>query len=174
MPHPQRFPAVVALAVLASVLAPAHAARADSLETLAEQAAARAAERETAPRPAPPGVPTGVPGGPLFVGVDDTTIFTYRIDPGTNTAQQQFDGFQAWGAAFDPTGNQVYFNNGSTLYVWPVGGAVATVGTIVDGAGATQSMVGLAFHNGTLYGVKNIANEAIWAIDTTTLVATVH
>ncbi|MCB0207434.1 MAG: hypothetical protein KDH89_21645, partial [Anaerolineae bacterium] len=34
-------------------------------------------------------------------------------------------------------------------------------------------MVGLAFYNGQLYGVKNIANEAIWAIDTNTLVATV-
>lgn len=173
MPTRSRIPAI-ALALLATALAPTPGARAESPETLAEQAAARAAESETAPRPAPPAVPAGVAGGPLFAGVDDTTIFTYRIDPGTNTAQQQFDGFQVWGAAYDPVGDQVYFNNGSTLYVWPVGGAVATVGTIADPGGAAQSMVGLAFHNGTLYGVKNIANEAIWAIDTTTAVATVQ
>ncbi|MCZ7650168.1 MAG: hypothetical protein M5U13_02975 [Thermoanaerobaculia bacterium] len=176
MSHPHRLSAIVTLVFLVSALAPSHAVRADtdSPETLAEQAAARAAESETAPRPAPPAVPAGAAGGPLFVGVDDTTIFTFRIDPGTNIATPQFDGFQAWGAAYDPVGDQVYFNNGSVLYVWPVGGAVATVGTIVDGAGATQSMVGLAFHNGTLYGTKNIANEAIWSIDTTTAVATVH
>lgn len=178
MPQTQSFPAVVALAVLASLLAPAHAARADtdSPETVAEQAAARAAERATAPEAAPPSAPAGGggAGGPLFVGVDDTAVSTFRIDPGTNLATPQFTGFQAWGAAYDPVGDQVYFNNGSTLYVWPVGGAVATLGQIVDAAGAAQSMTGLAFYNGTLYGVKNIANEAVWAIDTSTLVATVH
>src|SRR5690606_17670049 len=40
-------------------------------------------------------------------------------------------------------------------------------------AGNTQSLVALAFYNGTLYGTKNIANEAIWEINITTLVATV-
>ncbi|MCL4837711.1 MAG: hypothetical protein KJ058_07095 [Thermoanaerobaculia bacterium] len=167
-------PMLTAVALCALLLVAAGTARAESPETLAEQAAAQAAESETALRPAPQGVPAGVLGGPLFVGVDDAAISTYRIDPGTNTATPQFTGFQAWGAAYDPVGDQVYFNSGSTLYVWPVGGAVATVGTIVDGAGAAQSMVGLAFHNGTLYGTKNIANEAIWSIDTTTAVATVH
>jgi hypothetical protein len=174
MPQPQRFAAVVALAALTSVLAPAAAARADSPETLAEQAAAQAAERATAPEATPPSAPAGVAGGPLFVGVDDSTISTFRIDPTTNIATPQFTGFQAWGAAYDPVGDRVFFNNGSTLYQWPVGGAVATLGTIVDAAGATQAITGLAFHNGTLYGVKNIANEAIWSIDTTTLVATVQ
>ena len=151
-------------------------ARGDSAETLAEQALASAAE--LAPpfadvQPAPgAGVPEGT-GGPLFIGVDDVTVSTYRVDVTTGTPTPQFTGFQVWGAAYDPAGDRVYFNNGSTLYEWPVGGSVATLGTIVDSGGVTQSMVALAYHNGVLYGAKNIANEAVWTIDPTTLIATV-
>src|SRR5690606_3229681 len=49
----------------------------------------------------------------------------------------------------------------------------STLGTIVDTAGANQSLVSLAFYDGKLYGTKNIANEAIWEINLSTLVATV-
>jgi hypothetical protein len=98
----------------------------------------------------------------------------YQIDVTTSATQQAFVGFQVWGAAYDQANNKVYFNNGSTLYEWPVGGAVATLGTIVDPAGATQSMVGLAFYNGTLYGIRNIANEAVYTIDTATRIASVY
>lgn len=145
-------------------------------ESAAEQALARAAEENPAAfEQAPPAAPEGVGvGGPLFIGVDDVTISTYRVDVVTNGFTPLFTGFQAWGAAYDSIGDQVYLNNGSTLHVWPVGGSVSTLGTIVDGAGAAQAMVGLAFFNGTLYGCKNIANEAVYTINTTTLVATVH
>ena len=91
----------------------------------------------------------------------------------TNAFSTAFSGNQVWGSAYDPVGDQVYFNSGSTLLVWPVGGAVSSLGTIVDGTGAPQAIVSLAFYNGVLYGTKNIANEAIWTIDTNTLVATV-
>lgn len=171
----------VALAVLlAAAWTPALGL--ESPQTEAEQALARAAEKGTArvavqglPGVAsPPMVPTGFSDGPLFVGVDDVAVPAYQIDVTTSAAVQAFVGFQVWGAAYDAANQKVYFNSGSTLYEWPVGGAVATLGTIVDAGGATQSMVGLAFYNGTLYGVKNIANEAVYIIDTTTRVATVH
>jgi hypothetical protein len=148
----------------------------DSAETALEQSLARAAE--LAPPPVPlriepgAGLPVGV-DGPLFVGVDDVTVPAYRIDVTNSNATQAFVGFQLWGAAYDPVGDRVFFNNGSTLYEWPVGGAVNLLGTIVDGLGATQAMVSLAFHDGVLYATKNIANEAVWTIDTSTLVATV-
>lgn len=143
-------------------------------ETLLEQAKAREAEQNPlAPRAhgAQPAAPST--DYPLFVGVDDITVPAYQINPTNNAWIQAFVGFQVWGAAYDAVGNRVYFNSGSTLYEWPVGGAVTTLGIITDPGGATQSMVGLAFYNGVLYGVKNIANEAVYSIDTTTRVATV-
>lgn len=146
----------------------------DSAETLSEQA--RALDAEAHPTPpaevAPPAVPEGV-SGPLFAGVDDTAIPAVRIDVTDNSFTTAFSGSQVWGAAYDPVGDRVFFNSGSTLLVWPVGGAVSTIGTIMNAAGAAQAMVGLAFYNGALYGTKNIANEAIWQIDTTTAVASV-
>jgi uncharacterized repeat protein (TIGR01451 family) len=165
---------LIALA-FAALLSAAPPASAEDAETLREQAAALQAQSN--PPAAPPSglvlpAPEGNPG-PLFIGVDDTTIPAYRIDTTSSTATVAFNGFQVWGSGYDPVGNRVLFNNGSTLYEWPIGGAVNTLGTIVDGMGATQSVTGLAFHNGTLYACKNIANEAIYTINTTTLVATV-
>lgn len=146
----------------------------DDPETLLEQATALAAEQN----PGAAGSVTSFPQGPstqypLFVGVDDTTVPAYQIDVTTNASIQAFVGAQVWGSAYDAVNDKVYFNSGSTLYEWPVGGAIAALGTITDPGGATQSMVGLAFYNGTLYGVKNIANEAVYTIDTNTRVATV-
>ncbi len=161
--------------ILSMLPATALAQDPDSEETLLEQAKARAAEQNpTAPESPSPQFFGEAVTHPLFVGVDDTTVPAYQVNVVTNGFQQAFVGFQVWGSAYDPVNDKVYFNNGSTLYEWPVGGVVATLGTITDPAGATQSMTGLAFYNGVLYGVKNIANEAIYAIDTTTRIATVH
>lgn len=110
---------------------------------------------------------------PLFMGVDDPAVPAYLMDPNTNISTTAFVGADVYGAAYDPVNDIVYFNDGATLYEWPVGGAINPLGTVVDGAGATQVMVGLAFYNGQLYGTKNIANEAIWAINPGTLVANV-
>ncbi len=168
--------AIIMLLPLAAIAQNDRAVEADSDETLQEQSLALAAEQEGA-------TPASIPATlqsllnvdyPLFVGVDDTTIPAYQIDPATSNAIQAFIGGEVWGAAFDEVNNIVYFNSGSSLYEWPVGGAINLLGTIVDGGGATQSMVGLAFYDGQLYATKNIANEAIWAVDTNTLVATVH
>lgn len=146
----------------------------DSEETQLEQAFAIQAEQ--LPAVTPPLEITFPRGGvtyPLFVGVDDVTIPAYNMDPTNNDTMSAFLGYQVWGAGYDNINDKIYFNNGSTLYEWPVGGTVTQLGTIVDGGGAAQSMVSLAFYNGVLYGTKNIANEAVWIIDPTTLVATV-
>jgi hypothetical protein len=146
----------------------------DNPETLAEQAAALAAEQNAAPPAVPPGFVPAVTF-PLLAGVDDVNIGGWEIDPVTNAFLNLFTGFQVWGMAYDPVNALVYFNNGTTLYSWPAaGGPVTTLGTITDPGGAAQSMVSLAFYNGILYGTKNIANEAVYIIDTTTRIATVY
>ncbi|MCU0292252.1 MAG: hypothetical protein MUF10_09740 [Thermoanaerobaculaceae bacterium] len=143
-------------------------------ETAREQAAALAELQA----PAPPRTFTAPSGTaavthPLFVAVDAAAIPAYQIDPATANAIQAFVGAAAWGAAFDVANNRVLFNDGSTLYQWPVGGVVSSLGTMTDAAGGSINFVGLACHNGTLYGVRNISNEAVYTIDTTTRVATV-
>ncbi|MCB1007893.1 MAG: hypothetical protein KDB94_03260 [Acidobacteria bacterium] len=166
--------AIVAVGTLIVVAAGPVRAQ-DSAETLAEQA--RALDAEAHPTP-PAGVPSpdvpGGVGGPLFAGVDDQAIPAVRIDVTNNAFTTAFSGAQVWGAAYDSVGDQVYFNDGATLMVWPVGGSISTIATITDASsGASLTMVGLAFYNGSLYGTRNIANEAIWQIDTTTAQATV-
>ncbi|MER2598813.1 MAG: hypothetical protein ABTQ73_04790 [Caldilineales bacterium] len=168
---------LLALLILLAVLIPATVLAqgpGEDQETLLEQAKARAAEQNPeAASLSTPLMPNLAVDYPLFVGVDDATVPAYQMDVTDSSTIQAFIGAQVWGSAYDVLNQIVYFNNGSTLYAWPVGGAISTLGSIVDAAGAAQSMVGLAFYGGQLYGVKNIANEAIWSINTTTLVATV-
>jgi hypothetical protein len=147
----------------------------DSKETLLEQAIALAEEQSPDVNPVPP-IPLSMlqVTHPLFVGVDDITVPAYVGDPTTNEWLQAFIGIEVWGAAYDDGNDKIYFNSGSTLYEWlMVDTTVGNMGTITDTSGATQSMVSLAFYGGVLYGTKNIANEAVYAINTTTLVATV-
>jgi len=146
----------------------------DSEETLLEQAMARDAEKFPVKNPAPISTPELEVTHPLFIGVDDLTIPAYVGNVSNNEWLQAFLGAQVWGAAFDVANNKIYFNSGTTLYEWPVGGTVTQLGLITDTAGVNQSLVGLAFYNGELYGMKNIANEAIYKINTSTRVATVY
>ncbi len=145
----------------------------ESQETLIEQAKARASE--LSPGIDPIQVPFAFQGvsNPLFVGVDDVTVPAYQIDPTTNDTMMAFVGFEVWGAAYDNINDKIYFNGGTTLYEWPVGGTVTELGSITDSVGTLLSMVGLAFYNGTLYGTRNVGNEAVYEINTTTFVATV-
>ena len=145
----------------------------DSDETRLEKALALAAELQPSVDPVEVPSPLLMVTHPLFVAVDDVTVPAYNGNPANNEWLQAFVGYQVWGAAYDNINDKIYFNNGSTLYEWPVGGTVTQLGTITDPGGATQSMVSLAFYNGVLYGTKNIANEAIYAINTTTFIATV-
>jgi hypothetical protein len=111
---------------------------------------------------------------PLFIGVDDVTVPAYQVDVNSNDFYTAFVGTEAWGAAYDPVLNQVYVNAGATLYRWPVGGgAPVLMGDVSDTGGSALTLVGLAFYDNSLYGVRNIANEAVYEIDLDTLVATV-
>lgn len=175
---------VVGVSVAGSLLAVSfgHAA-AESLESQREVAAALEAERSPAalatrqPLTGPlkatvaPGVE--VPG-PLFVGVDDDEIPAFRIDPSVPASVPVPLGVAIWGAAYDPASDTVYISSGSTLNAWVVGApAVTPIGTITDAdGGATLAIVSLAFTSGTLYGTRNLGTEGLYAIDTTTAVAT--
>ena len=181
----RRFTAlVVGVSVAGCLLAApfAHAA-ADSSESQREVEAALEAERgpaalATAQPLTGPLAATVAPGvevpGPLFVGVDDTAIPAFRIDPSVPASVPVPLGVAIWGAAYDPASNTVYIVSGSTLHAWVVGApAVTTIGLITNAdGGATLSIVSLAFTSGTLYGTRNIGTEGLFAIDTTTAVAT--
>jgi len=146
----------------------------DSEETLLEQAMARDAELNPAKHQVKTTIAELDVTHPLFIGVDDAAISSYVGNVSNNEWLQAFIGAQVWGAAFDVANNKIYFNSGATLYEWPVGGTVTELGLITDTASRNQSLVGLAFYNGELYGMKNIANEAIYKINTSTRVATVY
>lgn len=148
---------------------------ADSPETVLEQDSALAAESNPEiSTSAFEMFPSAVISAPLFIGVDDAAIPTYRVDPVTANAYPAFAGYGAWGAAYDSENNRIFFNVGTTLYEWEIGGAVSSLGTIL-GPGATPlSIVGLAYYDGNLYAVRNIANEAVYLIDTTTVSATIY
>lgn len=149
----------------------------------AEREAAAAAALEANPRPALRAAavftPPAVISGPLFVGVDESNIFNYVIDPATAESWPLFDGFELWGAAFDAAGNRLFFNEGPTLSEWPLDGAPADLGNVVGGeSGATLAFYGLAYHDGTLYAARPLNTladpEGIYTIDPVTLSATLH
>lgn len=118
---------------------------------------------------------TEVVTAPLFAGIDDTAVPAYQVDVNTNDFYTAFLGTEVWGAAYDVARNKVYVNQGAMLYEWTVGGGPPTaMGVIISGTGTALPMVGLAFYDGWLYGVRNLANEAVYKIDLNTLVATVH
>jgi subtilisin-like proprotein convertase family protein len=140
-------------------------------ETASETAKAAAAE-EAVPDPGHIQAVLNGSSGPLFVGVDDAAVGAYTIDVTDNSFYPAFDGVEVWGAAYDPVGKRVFFNSGTQLWQWPVGGVPTLLGTITIG-GNPASVVGLAFYNNTLYASRNIGDEDIYAINTTTLAATV-
>ena len=171
----QKFFNFLVLFVFISGFALAQGNSGESEETLLEKAMALAAEQVSGVNnvPTTDALMTQVTH-PLFIGVDDITVPAYVGNPGTNEWLQAFVGYQVWGAAYDNVNDIVYFNSGTVLYEYAVSSGIVTqLGTITDTLGAAQSMVSLAFYNGALYSTKNIANEAVYEINTTTLVATV-
>lgn len=114
---------------------------------------------------------------PLFAGIDNVTQFAYLIDPDTGESHPLFDGTEVWGAAFDNDNDLVFFVKGASLYQWPLDGEPELLGNIqsvvVEGF---LAMVGLAYGDGTLYGIRNISSEGdpegLYSIDPATLDAT--
>jgi len=145
----------------------------DSAETLIEQQRARDVEA------AGPQSRVGVmlpdaenargADGLLFIGVDDSTVSTYSIDPIDNTTTPQFLGFEVWGAAMIPAALPgdavVYFNDGSSLYRWPANGVPELCCTLTYLA-ATSSVVSVAYDpvGARLLFTKNISVEAVYAL----------
>jgi len=114
----------------------------------------------------------------LIVGNDQTGSATiWHVDVNTGAATALYTGStneaKPWGMAYDNTSNTLYWNNGATLYSaqFNVGGITPTqVGTMQFNS-ATVNFVALAFRDGKLLGTRNIATEAVYEIDTTSLVA---
>jgi hypothetical protein len=119
-------------------------------------------------------ISAGAANAQLLIGFDDTTAGAtdcWRIDVGTGVATPLFTApYQAWGMAADDANGVIYVINGSTLYSVAYGTpplAPATLGTLTDiGTGATLSFVSAAWANGELYATRNIANEAVYHIET--------
>jgi hypothetical protein len=146
---------------------------ADTEETVLEQQ--RALDAEKAGNPVRNGVVDELArdvngdGGLLFVGVDDTTVSTYVINPADNETTPQFTGFQVWGAALIPGASPgdavVYFVDGSELYRWPSAG-VPELCCNLTFAGATSAVVSAAYDpsEGELLFSRNISVEAIYSL----------
>lgn len=113
----------------------------------------------------------------LVVTNDDTAAGApnaWVIDVNTDVATPLWSGMQAWGAAADDANRTIWANSGSSLYSVNYDTLTPSASIpLVDAAGASQAFVSLAWANGNLYGTKNIANEAVWQIDTESGVATV-
>jgi hypothetical protein len=114
----------------------------------------------------------------LIVGNDQSgTATIYNVDPTTGIATPIHSGTtndaKPWGMAYDAATNTLYWNNGSVLYSSPLGATLtpSNLGTMMFSAAAVN-FVALSFHNGELYGTRNIATEAVYRIDPVTLVAT--
>lgn len=168
----------VALGLVAATVALAQGPIVDA-EAQREAAAAVALEANPGPelRSAAVFTPPETITVPLFVGLSDIAADSYLVDPDTGQSFPLFDGFELWGATYDPDNERVLFNRGPTLYEWPLNGSPASLGSIKGAdSGANLSMYGLAYHNGVLYasrGVQSVADpEGIYTVDPATLSAT--
>jgi hypothetical protein len=114
----------------------------------------------------------------LIVGNDQSgTASIYHVDVGTGVATAIYTSSTSeakpWGMAYDRDTNTLYWNNGSNLYSSPFSMSLTPqlLGTMTFNA-ATVNFVGLGFRDGMLLGTRNIATEAVYAINPGTLVAT--
>jgi hypothetical protein len=115
--------------------------------------------------------------GQLIVGNDQGGLKTiWNVDPASGAAAPLYSSSaleaETWGMAYDGATNTLYWNSGSTLYSSPFGAALTptNLGTMTFNA-MSVNFVGLGFHNGKLYGTRNISTEAVYEIDPVTLVA---
>jgi uncharacterized repeat protein (TIGR01451 family) len=103
----------------------------------------------------------------------------YAYNFGTNSWVPLFSGAEVWGITADNANNRLLIaSSGNRLLSWPYSDlgnntVPTTIGTFTFNAASTN-FVGLAMNpaNGLLYGVRNIAVEAVYQIDPTTAVAT--
>jgi hypothetical protein len=120
--------------------------------------------------------------GQLIVANDQSTASgprsIYHIDVTTGVATPIYTSSDAssaaWGMAYDPATNTLYWNNGGILYRSPfsLSGLTPTAMGQLTFNSTNTNYVGLAWHNGQLLGTRNIATEAVYSIDLNTLSAT--
>ncbi|HZW11156.1 MAG TPA: hypothetical protein VFF69_14740 [Phycisphaerales bacterium] len=107
----------------------------------------------------------------LIIGFDDTsgatTAYEIRVSDGSNVATPLFSSVDVWALASDDANQVLYVGSGTSLYAWTGAGEPSLVGSFTFN-GSSQSIVGLAFANGTLYATKNTSNEAVYAVDAAT------
>jgi hypothetical protein len=113
----------------------------------------------------------------LVVGSDYSPSTIFYIDLGTGMATPLYSGGpegETWGMAYDPATNNLYWCDGSTLYMSPfsMSGLTPTLLGTITYNGATVSFVGLGFRDGKLLGTRNVTTEAVYEIDPATQVAT--
>lgn len=114
----------------------------------------------------------------LIVGNDQSgtaTIYYIDVNSGAATALYSSSTAEAkpWGMAYDHHTNTLYWNNGSTLFssVFSMGGLnPVNLGTMTFNS-SNVNFVGLGYRDGKLLGTRNIATEAVYEIDPTTLTA---
>ncbi len=117
--------------------------------------------------------------GQLLVGYDESAASgaaqAWDVNPNDASSTVLWGGgVDVWGMAYDADTKTVYVNSGTTLYGGELGlGSPPLLGTVTDVAGANISLVGLTWANGGLYGTRNVGDEALYAIDLNTFVATV-
>lgn len=113
----------------------------------------------------------------LIVGNDQSgtaTIYEVNVSSGVATPLYSSANTDAkpWGMAYDPQGNTLYWNNGSTLFSSPYGPTLTPTSVPLTYNSATVNFVALAFRNGKLLGTRNIATEAVYEVDPATGVST--
>jgi hypothetical protein len=114
----------------------------------------------------------------LVVGNDQSGVATiWHIDVTTGAATSLYSSSTSeakpWGMTYDSATNTLYWNNGGNLYSSPYGPTLTPSAPIaMTFNAATVNFVALAFRNGKLLGVRNIATEAVYEIDPATGVAT--
>jgi len=114
----------------------------------------------------------------LIVGNDQSgTATIWNVDPVSGDADPLYSSTTSeakpWGMAYDGSTNTLYWNGGSTLYSSPFGDTLTPTNLGMMTFNTTSiNFVGLGFHDGKLYGTRNISTEAVYEIAPVTLVAT--
>lgn len=121
----------------------------------------------------------GVANAQLVVGNDQTSPSLWHIDLGTNVRTNLLTGANAtaWGLAYNPNANVLYWNNGTALRsaTFDLEGLVPTAAVTITVNGTGSSMTGLAYDSvtNTLVGYRSVTAPGFYRINPTTGVATI-
>lgn len=92
----------------------------------------------------------------LIVGVDDVSV-ALQSGPGDGAWTPLFSGVETGGLAADPVTQTLHIADGAEYFTAPLSGPPSSVGFFIGAGGDFLVPVGLAWANGTLYGVTNFS-----------------